>query len=188
MADDTRQPDASQPSQSPQSPPPPPPHPKTPANTMPGGSAHTAGGTPAESELSYVDVVRTLGPEYYLNFHKRPCVRDSQLTGIAAGFVGGSVGAIVRRPVSVCSNWAVLSWVGVSCASYQYCQYVRSKEKDGMRMARELMDKKRVSVEAKREARKRAQQEQLRVEEERRAEDARRKSWGYWLEKNVRFW
>jgi cytochrome c oxidase assembly protein subunit 20 len=39
--------------------------------------------------------VRSLGPEYYLNFHKRPCVRDSQLQGLAAGFAGGSLGAIL---------------------------------------------------------------------------------------------
>jgi len=88
MADDTRQPDA----QTPQTP-----RPKGPANIMPGGTAHTAGGTPADKEISYVDVVKNLGPEYYLNFHRRPCVRDSQLTGISAGFVGGSVAAIVRR-------------------------------------------------------------------------------------------
>jgi cytochrome c oxidase assembly protein subunit 20 len=65
---------------------------------MPGGTAHTAGGKPAGDEnLTYFQVVKNLGPEYYLNYHKRPCVRDSQLTGIASGFVGGSLAAITGR-------------------------------------------------------------------------------------------
>lgn len=69
---------------------------RAPANIMPGGTAHTAGGQKTDDGgPSYVDAVRSLGPEYYLNFHKRPCVRDSQLQGIAAGFAGGSLAAII---------------------------------------------------------------------------------------------
>jgi cytochrome c oxidase assembly protein subunit 20 len=63
---------------------------------MPGGTAHTAGGEKTDAEgPSYIDAVRSLGPEYYFNFHKRPCVRDSQLQGLAAGFAGGSIAAII---------------------------------------------------------------------------------------------
>lgn len=84
MADDTRQPDE------------PVARPRGPANVMPGGTAHTAGGEKTDSAgPTYIDAVRSLGPEYYLNFHKRPCVRDSQLQGIAAGFAGGSLAFIV---------------------------------------------------------------------------------------------
>lgn len=73
-----------------------PPKPRAPANIMPGGTAHTAGGEKTTDEgPSYIDAVRSLGPEYYLNFHKRPCVRDSQLQGLAAGFAGGSLAAII---------------------------------------------------------------------------------------------
>lgn len=81
-----------------------------------------------------------------------------------------------------------MTWLGVSCASYQYCQYFRSKEKDGIKQAKELMEVKRANVEAKREARRRAREEQERQEEERRQEEQRRKSWGYWVSKNVKFW
>ena len=70
--------------------------PRGPANVMPGGTAHTAGGEKTDSAgPSYIDAVRSLGPEYYTNFHKRPCVRDSQLQGIAAGFVGGSLAGVL---------------------------------------------------------------------------------------------
>jgi len=73
-----------------------PPRPRAPANSMPGGTAHTAGGEKVDGEgPSYIDAVRSLGPEYYLNFHKRPCVRDSQLQGISAGFAGGALAGIL---------------------------------------------------------------------------------------------
>jgi hypothetical protein len=73
-----------------------PPKPRAPANTMPGGTAHTAGGEKtSDGGPSYIDAVRSLGPEYYMNCHKRPCVRDSQLQGLAAGFAGGSLAAII---------------------------------------------------------------------------------------------
>ena len=79
-----------------------PPKPRAPANVMPGGTAHTAGGEKSsDGGPSYIDAVRSLGPEYYLNFHKRPCVRDSQLQGLAAGFAGGSLAAIIGST----SNW-----------------------------------------------------------------------------------
>ncbi|KAF2266188.1 hypothetical protein CC78DRAFT_531846 [Lojkania enalia] len=180
MADDTRQSDAQKT----------PDHPRGPANTMPGGSAHTAGGyvNSEDHDLTYFEVVRRLGPDYYLNFHKRPCVRDSQLNGIAAGFMGLGVGAILRKPVMMCCNYAVFTWVGVSCASYQYCQYWRSKEKDGIRQMNDLMAKKRASVEAKREARRKAKEEQDRLTEERRKEEERKRTWSYWFNKNVKFW
>lgn len=106
MADDTRQPQDA-PAQTPR--------PKGPANIMPGGTAHTAGGEKTDAEgPTYFDVVRSLGPEYYLNFHKRPCVRDSQLQGISAGFAGGSLAAILgsrftlRRGLLMCSKRKLL--------------------------------------------------------------------------------
>lgn len=84
MADDTREPTPS------------PAPPRAPANIMPGGTAHTAGGQKADDSPSYVDVVRNLPSDYYLHFYQRPCVRDSQLTAISSGFAGYMVGAIMR--------------------------------------------------------------------------------------------
>ncbi|KAF2018506.1 hypothetical protein BU24DRAFT_491458 [Aaosphaeria arxii CBS 175.79] len=182
MADDTRQPETTQNAAQPP--------PKGPANIMPGGMTHTAGGKAAEAaqDLTYFQAIKQLGPGYYLNFHKRPCVRDSQLTGIGAGFIGGSLAGILRRPLMQCCNIAVYSWLGFSCASYQYCQYQRSKERDGMRQARELMEAKRANIEAKRAARRKAREEQDRIEELQRHEEIRKRSWGYWINKNIRFW
>jgi cytochrome c oxidase assembly protein subunit 20 len=72
--------------------------------------------------------------------------------------------------------------------SYQVCQYYRSKEKAGIKQAQELMEKKRTSIEAKKEARRRAREEHDRLEQERRRDEERRKTWGYWYEKNMKFW
>lgn len=165
------------------------PRPRGPANIMPGGTAHTAGGEKMDGEgPSYIDAVRSLGPEYYTNFHKRPCVRDSQLQGIAAGFVGGSLAGVLGKPVWLASNWAVGTWCAVSVVSYQVCVHYRSKEKAGIKQAQELMEKKRATIEAKKEARRRAREEQEKLEQARRIEEERKRSWGYWYEKNVKFW
>jgi cytochrome c oxidase assembly protein subunit 20 len=85
-------------------------------------------------------------------------------------------------------TYAWFSWIGVSCASYQYCQYWRSKEKDGIRQMKELMEKKRANVEAKRAERRRLKEEQDQLAEEQRKEEARKKSWSYWFNKNTKFW
>lgn len=163
--------------------------PRAPANIMPGGTAHTAGGQKLDDAgPTYIDAVRSLGPEYYLNFHKRPCVRDSQLQGLAAGFAGGSLAAILGKPVRISSNWAVATWCGVSVVSYQVCQYYRSKEKAGIRQAQELMEKKRATIEAKKEARRRAREEQERMELVQKQEEERKKTWTYWYQKNLKFW
>jgi cytochrome c oxidase assembly protein subunit 20 len=57
-----------------------------------------------------------------------------------------------------------------------------------MKQAQELMEKKRASIEAKREARRRAREEHDRQEAARKQEEERKRSWGYWYEKNVKFW
>lgn len=50
------------------------------------------------------------------------------------------------------------------------------------------MAQKRANIEAKKEARRRQREEFDRQEELRRKDEERRKSWGYWYEKNVKFW
>jgi cytochrome c oxidase assembly protein subunit 20 len=80
-------------------------------------------------------------------------------------------------------NVAVFTWAIVGCGSYQYCQYRRHKEKEGMQMARDLMEQKRATIEAKKEARRKAR-EQQEAEEARRLEEERKKSWTH----KLKFW
>lgn len=86
------------------------------------------------------------------------------------------------------SNYAVAAWCVTGCVHYQVCQYYRRKEKDGMKQAQELMEKKRATIEAKKEARRRAREEQEKLADAKRLEEQRQKSWGHWINKNVRFW
>lgn len=57
-------------------------------------SQHTAGGSAADVTLT--DAAKSIKMEDFAAFPKKPCVRDSLLTGITAGFVVGSSRAIWR--------------------------------------------------------------------------------------------
>jgi hypothetical protein len=57
-------------------------------------SQHTAGGSAADVTLT--DAAKSIKIEDFASLPKKPCVRDSLLTGITAGFVVGSSRAIWR--------------------------------------------------------------------------------------------
>lgn len=102
--------------------------------------------------------------------------------------VEANLDARLTGPVRAATNYFVGTWVITSCIHYQTCQYYRSVEKDGMRQAHALMERKRASIEEKKEARRRAREEQERLEEIQRQEEMKRNSWSYWANKNLKFW
>ena len=136
MADDTRQ-SSNQAPTAPLIPPPPPaspndmeapslplPPPRTPANTMPGGTAHTAGGRSAEQDVqsvTYWQALKTIRPSHYLTFHKRPCVRDGQLTGIGTGFAFGGLAAVLRSTCPTILHFFPVILKGYPWASPEQC-------------------------------------------------------------------
>jgi cytochrome c oxidase assembly protein subunit 20 len=64
------------------------------ANALPGGSGlNTAGGKTKEAGV--FDAVRSIKLEDFKEVHKKPCVRDSLLTGIGGGFGIGGIRAIL---------------------------------------------------------------------------------------------
>ena len=65
------------------------------ANLMPGGTQHTAGGK-VDEEVRLSDAAKTIKLEDWSNLPKKPCVRDSLLTGIGSGFAIGATRAIWR--------------------------------------------------------------------------------------------
>ncbi|KAG9659146.1 hypothetical protein KCU95_g16103, partial [Aureobasidium melanogenum] len=105
-------------------------------------SQHTAGGS--AEDVTLTDAAKTIKLEDFAAFPKKPCVRDSLLTGITAGFVVGSSRAIWRAPIQSAANWAVGTFVIGSAGMYQYCQYKRLAEKEGMTRAMEIIDRKQV--------------------------------------------
>ena len=63
------------------------------ANALPGGSGlNTAGGKTKEAGV--FDAVRSIQLHEFTEVHKKPCVRDSLLTGIGGGFGIGGIRAI----------------------------------------------------------------------------------------------
>ncbi|KAI5196386.1 hypothetical protein E4T42_08901 [Aureobasidium subglaciale] len=105
-------------------------------------SQHTAGGSAADVTLT--DAAKTIKIDDFADLPKKPCVRDSLLTGMTAGFVVGSSRAIWRAPIQSATNWAVGTFVIGSAAMYQYCQHKRLAEKEGMTRAMEIIDRKQV--------------------------------------------
>lgn len=57
-------------------------------------SQHTAGGSAGDVTLA--DAAKTISAESFVNLPRKPCVKDSLLTGMTAGFAVGSTRAIWR--------------------------------------------------------------------------------------------
>ncbi|KAI9724975.1 MAG: hypothetical protein M1812_000251 [Candelaria pacifica] len=153
------------------------------ANVLPGGTTNTAGGRP--KEVSLVEAVKTVQLEDFRNIHKLPCVRDSLLTGILSGFGLGGLRAVLGAPLPRASNWAVGGFCISAFTMYEYCHYQRRREKDGMKRAVELLDRKKIErerekkMEVAREERRKAKEEadKLAEEEERKKKS---KGWKFW--------
>ena len=64
------------------------------ANIMAGGTEHTAGGKTVDVGL--VDAAKTISKDDWTKLHRKPCVKDSLLTGIGAGAAMGGARAIWR--------------------------------------------------------------------------------------------
>ena len=64
------------------------------ANLMAGGTEHTAGGKTVDVGL--VDAAKSISRDDWTKLHRKPCVKDSLLTGIGAGFAVGGARAIWR--------------------------------------------------------------------------------------------
>ena len=62
-------------------------------NAMLGGSVNTAGGKARDANL--LDAVQTIKLKDFREVHKKPCVRDALLSGIALGFGAGGIRAII---------------------------------------------------------------------------------------------
>jgi len=69
------------------------------ANLMPGGTEHTAGGR-TTGDVSMADAAQTIKWEDWNQLPKKPCVRDSLMTGIGTGAAMGATRAIWKGKVA----------------------------------------------------------------------------------------
>ena len=168
------------------------------ANLMPGGTENTAGGK--QEDITLEKVVKSIKLEDFRKVHKQPCVRDALLLGIGGGFGLGGIRAILGgtyrlsiegsnqkltvsiAPIPTASNWAVGSFIGVSLVAYEFCQYRRNLELQGMRQAMEIIDQKKAEKAEKlrlaREARRKTKEEDDRREEEAKKQNS--SGWKFW--------
>ncbi|KAI9840117.1 MAG: hypothetical protein M1838_004212 [Thelocarpon superellum] len=110
------------------------------ANALPGGTENTAGGR--QEDLSLSTVAKTIKLEDFKRVHRQPCVRDALLLGISGGFGLGGIRAVLGAPIPTASNWAAGTFIGLSFVVYEFCQYRRHRELEGVRRAVEIIDGK----------------------------------------------
>ncbi|KAI9784427.1 MAG: hypothetical protein M1816_000851 [Peltula sp. TS41687] len=136
-------------------------------------------------DISFLDLIRSVKLEEFWTIQEKPCVRDALLAGITGGFLagggraalGGRAGLVAAIPKA--ANWAVGAMVGTSIGAYEFCQYRRRLEIQGMQRVAEVIERKKVEkarrLKEEAEARRKA-------EEERMAEERRRQSrwWKIW--------
>ncbi|KAH8819434.1 hypothetical protein F5884DRAFT_760516 [Xylogone sp. PMI_703] len=147
------------------------------ANQLPlSASQNTAGSKSKELEPTFTNALKTVRLGDFKQVHMYPCVRDSLLTGIGAGFGVGGIRALLGAPIPKATNWAASSFVLLSFASYEYCLYKRTLEKAQVKRAVEIIDRKKAEREAQMQA-AREERRRKKEEEERRIEEARNKSW-----------
>ncbi|KAF2155164.1 hypothetical protein K461DRAFT_292047 [Myriangium duriaei CBS 260.36] len=160
-----------------------------PANIMPGGTANTAGGERPD-DVDVVKAAKLISWDDWATLPTKPCVKDSLMTGIGSGFALGGVRAVMRAPVFTACNWAVGGFCFTSFAMYQYCTQQRKAEREGMKQAMEIIDRKSIErkqkeqrMERARELRRQKKEEEdqeafakLRVEKE-QSPQAQQKSW-----------
>lgn len=164
------------------------------ANSLPGANANTAGGRPPQY-ATLADAFKTVRLEHLKEVHKKPCARESFLTGIGAGFVvggaravlGGMCGSKARSslsltdlvPVFVACSWAVATFSFTSFGMYEYCQRKRKIEKSNVKKMQEALEeskKKKMAEQVKNREEARKARERARE----KAEGSASGSWAFW--------
>ncbi|CZS95278.1 related to COX20 In the maturation and assembly of cytochrome oxidase involved protein [Rhynchosporium agropyri] len=149
------------------------------ANALPDGSGQNTAGSGKEAP-TLVSAIKTVRVQDFKQVHMYPCVRESLLMGIGGAFGMGGVRALWGAPIPKAANWAVGTFVFASFANYEFCLYRRRLERQHMKRAVEIIDRKKVEKEAlakaKREERRRAKEE----EDRRKEEEAKRGWWRVW--------
>ncbi|KAJ5608948.1 hypothetical protein N7528_009515 [Penicillium herquei] len=132
-------------------------------------------------DVSYSEVVGDVSVSELSTFYKKPCARESLLTGIGAGFgVGGIRGVFGgMRSLWSAGNWAVGVFAITSLGAYEFCRRQRNEELHGMKQAVELM--KELKDKKQRDKEKAMEEAAKRAEEERQ-----KKSWTN--PSNYKFW
>ncbi|KAK0384495.1 hypothetical protein NLU13_8581 [Sarocladium strictum] len=94
------------------------------------------------------DAVASINKDSFWSLPQKPCVRQSLMTGIGAGAAIIGVAMVARGRLRKAINTGVYSGVGITWASYEYCQYQKRQEAANMKRAVEVVREAREKKEA----------------------------------------
>ncbi|KAJ5773602.1 Cytochrome oxidase biogenesis protein Cox20 subunit [Penicillium paradoxum] len=157
-------------------------NPEEPANALAQATYKPRGKNP--KDVPYSEIIGSVSLSEMSTVHKRPCARESLLTGIGVGFgVGGLRGVLKGRYyLWSAGNWAVGMFAISSLASYEYCRWRRNRELSGMAEALDLMNQ----LKAKKQREKAAAEEEAALRARLAEEEKKSKSWTN--PSNYKFW
>lgn len=113
---------------------------------------------------SYIEAARTISAKDFTEVHKKPCVRESLLTGLGVGFgvagirsvLGGLYGfrntaffstdLYLTASILTSCNWATGAFIISSLIRHDYCRRMLAAEKHNMNRIKEGLERKRIEV------------------------------------------
>ncbi|CAG7988575.1 unnamed protein product [Penicillium olsonii] len=154
-------------------------NPEEPANALAKATYKPPGKNP--KDVSYSEIIGSVSLSEMSNVHKRPCARESLMTGIGVGFGVGGLRGVLKGRYGLWSagNWAVGMFAITSLGAYEYCRYLRNKELSGMAEALDLMNQLKAKKQLEKDT---AAEEAAKLAEEER----KKKSWTN--PTNYKFW
>ncbi|KAJ6083410.1 hypothetical protein PENARI_c008G01836 [Penicillium arizonense] len=157
-------------------------NPEEPANALAKATYKPPGKDPKDA--SYSEIIGSVSLSEFSTIHKRPCARESLMTGIGVGFgVGGLRGVLKGRYyLWSAGNWAVGMFAISSLAAYEFCRYRRIQELSGMAEALDLMNQ----LKAKKQGEKDRAEEEATLRARLAEEERKKKSWTN--PSNYKFW
>ncbi|KAF2758291.1 hypothetical protein EJ05DRAFT_476548 [Pseudovirgaria hyperparasitica] len=143
---------------------------------LPDGTIQATGPSQdAMKSITAIDAAKAIRIEDFTEFHRLPCVRESQLPAIGGGALLGAAAKVFGASLWKSTNYAMGTWVVVGFGMYQYCQHNRRAEKDGVKRAVDIMREK---AEERREQAMQARRLKTEQEEERkRRKEEQEKRW-----------
>lgn len=160
----------------------------TTSSTAPSQDPSTPGQPPAPgaqqqnkstTRVSLSEVVNTIKPEDFLSVHETPCARQGFMTGIGSGAGIGVLRWIMGLPIPKAANWGVGCGIVGAMAQYEYCQYLRRKEKEKMQRVVAVYTKKQAESRAK-EAKERRERAELEGKEGQKQEEGKKSWYKFW--------
>ncbi|KAL2210944.1 hypothetical protein CC79DRAFT_1395137 [Sarocladium strictum] len=93
------------------------------------------------------EAVATISTDSFWSLPQKPCVRQSLMAGIGAGAAIVGITVVARGKLRKALNVGVYSGVGITWASYEFCQYQKRQEATNMKRAVEVVREAKIQKE-----------------------------------------